>query len=213
MTVDIYANKGPVIIAADVILICLSTTFLLLRLLSRFIARCGLWWDDYVILAALPLVLVLPILNIIGSCSPFLGTWPLESASSRNSAQVYVLSGSKQGTKIDEDLAVISCTLRFQQTSSGRTPRCRGEMAADPLCIGELLCASDSNGQIFDLALLRTGISCFRHHLFSTGLVQKEPVCCRGGGICVVGRMAICRYHPLLLGSNTSMSCESMDVL
>jgi len=74
MTVDIYANKGPVIIAADVILICLGITFLLLRLLSRFIARCGLWWDDCIIFTALPLVLVLPILNIMSSCSPFLGT-------------------------------------------------------------------------------------------------------------------------------------------
>lgn len=40
---DMYANQGGSLVATMIALIVLSTSFLLLRLLSRNVARAGYW--------------------------------------------------------------------------------------------------------------------------------------------------------------------------
>ncbi|MCJ1474658.1 hypothetical protein MMC13_003318 [Lambiella insularis] len=50
---DITANQGPRIIAVSAVLIALSTVAVILRFVSRLVSKAGLWWDDWVILAAL----------------------------------------------------------------------------------------------------------------------------------------------------------------
>lgn len=66
MAEDVHASKIPTLIAADVTLICLSAIAVALRFLSRRISGAGFWWDDWVILVAMPLAWQLPTINIIG---------------------------------------------------------------------------------------------------------------------------------------------------
>lgn len=50
---DLHADQGTRIISATIALIILPTIFVILRFLSRYIARAGLWWDDALVTAAL----------------------------------------------------------------------------------------------------------------------------------------------------------------
>ena len=50
---DLYADRGPRIMAVNVALIVLSGIAVLLRFMSRILSRAGLWWDDWMILCAL----------------------------------------------------------------------------------------------------------------------------------------------------------------
>ncbi|MCJ1286890.1 hypothetical protein MMC26_006236 [Xylographa opegraphella] len=50
---DINASDVPKIIAVSVVLIVLSTAAVVLRFISRMLSKAGLWWDDWVIVAAL----------------------------------------------------------------------------------------------------------------------------------------------------------------
>ena len=60
------ASKTGTLVAADITLIMLSGIAVALRLLSRRLSRVGLWYDDYVILVAMPLAWMLPVCNLIG---------------------------------------------------------------------------------------------------------------------------------------------------
>ena len=50
---DINATDAPKIIAVSVVLIILSTAAVVLRFISRMLSKAGLWWDDWLIVAAL----------------------------------------------------------------------------------------------------------------------------------------------------------------
>ncbi|MCJ1384101.1 hypothetical protein MMC17_007217 [Xylographa soralifera] len=50
---DINATEAPKIIAVSVVLIILSTAAVVLRFVSRMMSKAGLWWDDWIIVAAL----------------------------------------------------------------------------------------------------------------------------------------------------------------
>ena len=50
---DVNATEVPKIIAVSVVLIILSTSAVILRFISRMLSKAGLWWDDWVIVAAL----------------------------------------------------------------------------------------------------------------------------------------------------------------
>ncbi|MCJ1354700.1 MAG: hypothetical protein MMC33_004689 [Icmadophila ericetorum] len=58
-------NRGGILVAVDAVLMSLAISAVGLRLLSRRLAGVELWWDDYLILLALPLVLGLDISNFI----------------------------------------------------------------------------------------------------------------------------------------------------
>ncbi|MCJ1405072.1 hypothetical protein MMC11_008298 [Xylographa trunciseda] len=50
---DINATDAPKIIAVSVVLIIISTSAVVLRFISRMLSKAGLWWDDWLIVAAL----------------------------------------------------------------------------------------------------------------------------------------------------------------
>lgn len=50
---DLNANQGPKIIAVSAILIAISTIAVILRFMSRMVSKAGLWWDDWLIVAAM----------------------------------------------------------------------------------------------------------------------------------------------------------------
>lgn len=51
---------------ADISILIGTVFVLILRLIARWLAKAGLWWDDYIMLVASPLALSLPILNLVG---------------------------------------------------------------------------------------------------------------------------------------------------
>ena len=53
MSNDPDASKQGSLIAADVILMCLSLTAVIMRLIARRISAARFWYDDYIIIAAL----------------------------------------------------------------------------------------------------------------------------------------------------------------
>lgn len=50
---DLNANQGPKIIAVSAVLIAISTIAVILRFMSRMVSKAGLWWDDWLIVAAM----------------------------------------------------------------------------------------------------------------------------------------------------------------
>ena len=50
---DSVPNRGPGIDAVQISMIVATTVVVTLRFISRKIAQAGLWWDDWMILAAL----------------------------------------------------------------------------------------------------------------------------------------------------------------
>jgi hypothetical protein len=50
---DINANNSPKIIGVSIFLMVLATTFVVLRFVARHLSKAGLWWDDWLILAAM----------------------------------------------------------------------------------------------------------------------------------------------------------------
>ena len=46
-------NRGPAIDAVQVLMIVLATSAVVLRFIARRMTAAGLWWDDWMILAAL----------------------------------------------------------------------------------------------------------------------------------------------------------------
>ena len=51
--IDIYASQEQRVVSSGIALIILSTSFVILRFISRFIANAGLWWDDLLVILAL----------------------------------------------------------------------------------------------------------------------------------------------------------------
>lgn len=51
--INLKADKGPHVIGAGITLIILPTVFVILRFVSRGIARAGLWWDDLLVVVSL----------------------------------------------------------------------------------------------------------------------------------------------------------------
>jgi len=50
---DLNAPQGPKIIAVSAVLIAISTIAVILRFMSRMVSKAGLWWDDWLIVAAM----------------------------------------------------------------------------------------------------------------------------------------------------------------
>ena len=51
--IDLYADKGPRVISSGIALIILPTLFVIVRFVSRTIARAGFWWDDLLVVVSL----------------------------------------------------------------------------------------------------------------------------------------------------------------
>ena len=51
--IDLQADKGPHIISSGIALIVLPTVFVALRLISRYLAQAGFWWDDLLVVTSL----------------------------------------------------------------------------------------------------------------------------------------------------------------
>ena len=63
---DPQATRQPAIIGVAVMLLFLSTTAVVLRLIFRRTSKIGLWWDDYTIIVALVMSWASPISNLVG---------------------------------------------------------------------------------------------------------------------------------------------------
>ncbi|CAD6593677.1 MAG: hypothetical protein ASARMPRED_007807 [Alectoria sarmentosa] len=62
---NLHADQGDRILGTMVALIALASTFVVLRLTSRHLARAGFWWDDVLMVIALLLATVPCICNIV----------------------------------------------------------------------------------------------------------------------------------------------------
>ena len=51
--IDLHADNGPRVISAGIALIILPTLFVIVRFVSRAIARAGFWWDDLLVVVSL----------------------------------------------------------------------------------------------------------------------------------------------------------------
>ena len=51
--IDLQADRGPHIISSGIALIVLPTVFVTLRIISRYLARAGFWWDDLLVVTSL----------------------------------------------------------------------------------------------------------------------------------------------------------------
>ena len=51
--IDLQADKGPHIVSSGIALIVLPTVFVVLRLISRYLAEAGFWWDDLLVVTSL----------------------------------------------------------------------------------------------------------------------------------------------------------------
>ena len=56
-TVHEMADKGPILLAATVVVYALAGVAVFLRFLSRRLSRVGYWWDDWLALVALVIFL------------------------------------------------------------------------------------------------------------------------------------------------------------
>ena len=61
-----HQDLAPTVVLSSILILCLAVISVALRLWSRRIAKAGYWYDDYTIMVALPLALVLPLLLLIG---------------------------------------------------------------------------------------------------------------------------------------------------
>ena len=59
-------SLAPSVVVANILILCLAIISVALRLCSRKLAKAGFWYDDYAIVVALPIALVLPVLLLIG---------------------------------------------------------------------------------------------------------------------------------------------------
>lgn len=59
-------SLAPSVVVANILILCLAIISVALRLWSRRLAKAGFWYDDYAIVAALPIAIVLPVLLLIG---------------------------------------------------------------------------------------------------------------------------------------------------
>ena len=50
---DLHADKGSRVISSGIALIVLPTIFVIVRFVSRVIARAGFWWDDLLVAVSL----------------------------------------------------------------------------------------------------------------------------------------------------------------
>ena len=50
---DINANVSPRVVAVSVVLIVITAVTVTLRFVSRWVSKAGMWWDDWMILAAM----------------------------------------------------------------------------------------------------------------------------------------------------------------
>ena len=57
MAVDLYANRQPLVIGVNIFLTIAAISAVGLRFLSRKLSRSFIWWDDWLIVAALVFVL------------------------------------------------------------------------------------------------------------------------------------------------------------
>ncbi|MCJ1432056.1 hypothetical protein MMC27_001412 [Xylographa pallens] len=67
---DVNATEAPKIIAVSVVLIILSTAAVVLRFVARMLSKAGLWWDDWVIVAALVMTWSACLLMITSAFNP-----------------------------------------------------------------------------------------------------------------------------------------------
>ena len=51
--IDLHADKGSRVISSGIALIVLPTIFVIVRFVSRVIARAGFWWDDLLVVVSL----------------------------------------------------------------------------------------------------------------------------------------------------------------
>ena len=51
--IDLQADRGPHIISSGIALIVLPTVFVVLRIISRYLAQAGFWWDDLLVVTSL----------------------------------------------------------------------------------------------------------------------------------------------------------------
>ncbi|KZF22835.1 hypothetical protein L228DRAFT_137464 [Xylona heveae TC161] len=87
MSVDLDANKGPTVVGVNAFLAILSCSSVALRFLSRHLAGTPYWFDDWMILVALPFVLGVNICNFI---AVHYGFGRHEAALPANATSVYL---------------------------------------------------------------------------------------------------------------------------
>ena len=80
-------NLAPSVVVANILILCLAIISVALHLWSRRIAKARFWYDDYAILAALPIALVLPVLLLIGKLDNNSFTVPLRREIGRKVAR------------------------------------------------------------------------------------------------------------------------------
>ena len=51
--IDLHADKGTRVMSSGIALIILPTVFVIVRFVSRVIARAGFWWDDLLVVVSL----------------------------------------------------------------------------------------------------------------------------------------------------------------
>ena len=53
--IDLHADQGSRVISSGIVLIVLPTVFVIVRFVSRVIAKAGFWWDDLLVVVSLML--------------------------------------------------------------------------------------------------------------------------------------------------------------
>ena len=51
--IDLHADQGSRVMSSGIALIILPTVFVIVRFVSRVIARAGFWWDDILVVVSL----------------------------------------------------------------------------------------------------------------------------------------------------------------
>lgn len=51
--IDLHADKGSKVMSSSMVPIVPPTVFVVVRFISRFIARAGFWWDDLLVVVSL----------------------------------------------------------------------------------------------------------------------------------------------------------------
>jgi hypothetical protein len=65
---DLYANQSPRIVAASIALLAIPTVIVALRFVARMLSKAGLWWDDWMVLAALVVSWGPNVIGIYSAC-------------------------------------------------------------------------------------------------------------------------------------------------
>ena len=91
-------SRASVVVLNSIVALCISTISLALRLASRKIAKAGFWYDDYAIIVASSLGLVLPILLLIGmfTSSPIHLRIPVSKGNNMGQASSAVLGSTNR---------------------------------------------------------------------------------------------------------------------